>query len=64
MISLTVEIDTIEINGEDSDLIESPKIKIQSHWNYDNRVIIVTPDGNSYTVFAKDIITAVTKASD
>lgn len=56
------EIDVYERNSAKVPLNESPKIKIHSHWNYNGHgglVLIETPEGQSYSVCARDLIKAV-----
>jgi len=59
---MSSEIRVYECNSEEVPLNKSPTMKIHSHWNrngYHGIVVIETPEGQSYSVCARDLIRAV-----
>ena len=59
-IEVTNKIKIYEIEGEDADF-PNATIKVLSHWNNDDRVILEI-DRKKYTVLAKDLKLAVDNA--
>lgn len=55
------EINIYEINGEVNKTIDGPKVKISSHWNYKDRVVLEFGD-NNITVIADDFKRAIDNA--
>lgn len=55
------EINIYEINGEETSAIEKPKVKISSHWNYRDRVVLEFGD-NNITVLADEFKRAIENA--
>lgn len=64
MIEVTNVVKIYEWQDSPTAPIEGPELKIQSHWNDHDRVNIVTPDGNKYTVLARDLKCAITNATN
>lgn len=58
------EIKVYEEDGRDCSTIEQPKIIIESHWNYKNRVVIKLPGGKSYTLISEQLIAAIKNAEN
>lgn len=59
-----VEIDAYEIAGEEIKGLSSKdeKVKIESHWNYDDRVVVKFRDV-TFTVLIKDLKAAIAAQS-
>lgn len=51
-----------EVNGQETEGTDYPILKIKSHWNFSDRVVIETPTGEKMTVLGQDILNAVTNA--
>lgn len=62
MIKVHNELDIYEFNGNKTSGDERKGIKIHSHWNYNDRVVLEMPDGNKYTLIAADLKAAIVNA--
>lgn len=51
-----------EVGGEKQEGPQAPKLKILSHWNDDNMVVIETSDCKRITVFGPDLERAIKNA--
>lgn len=56
-------ISVYERNGVECKPLESEQIKIISHWNFTDRVVI-SIEGQEYTVIARDLHKAITNAEN
>ena len=57
------EVSSYESNGAElAGLDPRPKIKVESHWNHDSRVVIEV-EGTRLTVMAADLIDAIRRCS-
>jgi hypothetical protein len=57
----TTGITVYEVDGKDA-LPSLPDLKISSHWNWGESVVIETPDGKKYTVIAEELKRAIENA--
>jgi len=67
MIKVTNEVEPYERNGDDFECglkSKKPIIKVESHWNRQEFVIIQIADGDSFTVVASDMIAAINNATN
>lgn len=53
-----------EVNGDEVRDIDHPVVKIKSHWNYTDRVVIETPNGEKFTVLSSNLVKAVRNAEN
>ena len=56
-----VEINIYEISGEECTGIDSPKLKLESHWNRYREMVVLKFGKKEITVLVNDIIDAVKK---
>jgi len=61
MIKVINEVNIYEINGEDTKSPDLPKLHVESHWNYSDRVTLLV-GGIRYTVSARDLKAAIDNA--
>lgn len=47
----------------ESDTLPHPNLLVESHWNYRDRVVLVTPNGERLTILAADLHLAVNRCS-
>lgn len=53
------ELNCYEVNGEKTKVVDSFKLKIHSHWNWNDRVVVETPEGQTYTVLFVELSKAI-----
>jgi len=63
MIKVTNE---VKVHDSEGKTLEPPYLSIQicSHWNRNEMVVLVTPDGAKLTVFARDLEAAIKNATN
>lgn len=64
MIKVSNEVPVYEPKVDPPKVLDHPPIIVESHWNNDKWVVIKTPDGQSYTVNAKDLRAALENATN
>jgi len=54
-----------EIDGEATKGIDAPSITVESHWNDDERIVLVFGNGKGqrFTVVADDLLSAIRRAT-
>lgn len=40
-----------------------PELCVETHWNHDDRVVLVTPQGERFTIIASDLHLAINRCS-
>lgn len=60
-IKVTCEVKVYELNDHESKPLDPLVVKVQSHWNYDDFVVLQVNDVR-YTVSGRDLIRAVKNA--
>ncbi len=63
MITVQNTIKLYEVDGVETRPIEPPSIRVDSHWNRNDMVVLLV-DGKSYSVVAKALIAAVNNATN
>lgn len=63
MIKVKNEVKIHERNDEDIALLENRCIGVESHWNNEEKVVLVV-DGERYAVAAKDLLCAIENATN
>ena len=65
-IKVNNEIEVYEVNGEEKKGLRSdrPCLKVKSHWNRNEFIILQFDDGNNYTVLAKELEAAISNAKN
>ena len=55
-----------EIDGNPIESLptKATQLKVVSHWNLNDRIEIITPEGKRYVVLAKQLLQAVTNATN
>ncbi len=62
MIQVTNEIKIYEIGGRGVEALKLPCLKVQSHWNQNEMVVLVFPGMEPLTIAGCDLIAAITNA--
>jgi len=63
MIKVENEIKIYEVDGKDSIAIDGPVLRVQSHWNERDKVVLII-DGKKLTVVARDLDAAIANAAN
>lgn len=63
MIKVQNEVTVYEIDGTRT-TIERPRVKLLSHWNDHDLVVMEMLDGKKYTFSAKDLMAAISNAQN
>jgi hypothetical protein len=63
MIKVSNELTVYEEDGKDTAMIDGPKIRVLSHWNDPDRVVLVIGE-KKLTVIARDLEAAITNATN
>ena len=62
MIDVVNKVKVYEIDGEDTEMVETPTIEVRSHWNDPDRVVLAI-GRKKWTILAKDLEAAVSNAT-
>lgn len=63
MIKVKNEVKVYECNGKDTACLDNALIGIESHWNDNNKIVLVAC-GERYTIVAEDLICAIKNATN
>ena len=63
MIKVENEIVVYEVDGISTKSFDT-KLKLSSHWNEQSKVVLELEGGRRYTVVAKDLIAAISNATN
>lgn len=58
------ELKCYEVNDEKIEGLVYPILKVESHWNDTNKVVLRLLDGRTYTLIARDLIKAINNATN
>ncbi len=61
---VTSVIDVYEENGTDTKGLDRPKVKIHSHWNWSDFVVLEVTPNETVTVSASELIAAIQNAGN
>ena len=61
-IRVSTMVQIYEIDGEDTPNNKDTELKVLSHWNQDNFLVLQFPRGKKYTVDAEDLQAAIENA--
>lgn len=64
MIQVINKINCYSINSKDQGDLNLPQLIIRSHWADNTKIIIETPEGQTYEVLAKDILASIVNAEN
>ena len=59
---ITVNLNVYELDNESDLIADRPDFAIKSHWNRDKMVDVIV-GGHRYTLFARDLISAIERAT-
>jgi hypothetical protein len=62
-VTINTSIRCYEINGSDEPGINARQVQIRSHGLYDERCVLVMPDGQTFTILRADLSTALAAVS-
>lgn len=64
MIKVQNTVTIYEADGQECKGLDAPALEVESHWNDEQRVVLVLPSGKRYTVAAADLRVAVHNATN
>lgn len=63
-IKVQCEVRVYEIDGKEVPYVDNQGIRVCSHWNWQQFVVIVLPDGKSLTVSHSDLSAAINNSKN
>ena len=64
MIKVSNSVKVYEVDGKEIKSLDYPQIKVDSHWNRNEFIVLQSEDGKKYTVCSRDLIAAIENATN